>query len=67
MKRVMVMELWCAHPDRGMRLSIRQAVNVLRFEASLPSLPVRMPVVTYGPPTIPLSSGTLVPSSVSGR
>ncbi|KAF7076580.1 hypothetical protein CFC21_081210 [Triticum aestivum] len=67
MERVMVVGLWCGHPDRGMRPSIRQAMNVLRFEAPLPSLPARMPVATYGPPTNTLSSGTLVLSSVSGR
>uniref|UniRef100_A0A8I7BDP8 Uncharacterized protein n=1 Tax=Hordeum vulgare subsp. vulgare TaxID=112509 RepID=A0A8I7BDP8_HORVV len=64
----MVVGLWCAHPDRGMRPSIRQAMNVLRFEAPLPSLPARMPVATYGPPTNPSTSGTLVlSSSISGR
>ncbi|CAL4891094.1 unnamed protein product [Urochloa decumbens] len=44
MKTVMVVGLWCAHPDRSVRPTIRQAVNVLREEASLPSLPARMPV-----------------------
>jgi len=68
MEGVMVVGLWCAHPDRGMRPSIRQAMNVLRFEAPLPSLPARMPVATYGPPTNPSTSGTLVlSSSISGR
>uniref|UniRef100_A0A453JQ22 Protein kinase domain-containing protein n=1 Tax=Aegilops tauschii subsp. strangulata TaxID=200361 RepID=A0A453JQ22_AEGTS len=68
MEGVMVVGLWCAHPDRGMRPSIRQAMNVLRFEAPLPSLPAKMPVATYGPPTNPLTSGTLVlSSSISGR
>nr|XP_051184510.1 L-type lectin-domain containing receptor kinase IX.1-like [Lolium perenne] len=67
MEYVLVVGLWCAHPDRGMRPSIRQAVNVLRFEAPLPSLPARMPVATYGPPTNPLSFGTLVLSSANGR
>ncbi|XBH67476.1 hypothetical protein VPH35_095854 [Triticum aestivum] len=66
-EHVMVVGLWCAHPDRGMRPSIRQAMNVLRFETPLPSLPARMPVATYGPPTNPLSSGTSVLSSISGR
>jgi serine/threonine protein kinase len=47
---VMAVGLWCAHPDRSMRPSIRQAVNVLRLEAPLPSLPARMPVATYMPP-----------------
>ncbi|XP_044947185.1 L-type lectin-domain containing receptor kinase IX.1-like [Hordeum vulgare subsp. vulgare] len=67
MERVMVMGLWCAHPDRGMRPSIRQVVNVLLSEAPLPCLPARMPVATYGPPTNHSSSGTLALSSVSGR
>ncbi|RLN30638.1 L-type lectin-domain containing receptor kinase IX.1-like [Panicum miliaceum] len=47
---VMIVGLWCAHPDRSLRPSIRQAVNVLRLEAPLPSLPARMPVATYMPP-----------------
>ncbi|CAN6343746.1 unnamed protein product [Urochloa humidicola] len=46
MKTVMVVGLWCAHPHRSERPTIRQAVNVLRGEASLPSLPARMPVAT---------------------
>ncbi|EAY95131.1 hypothetical protein OsI_16949 [Oryza sativa Indica Group] len=50
MERVLVVGLWCAHPDRGLRPSIRQAVSVLRFDAPPPSLPAKMPVATYGPP-----------------
>ncbi|GJN35460.1 hypothetical protein PR202_gb24240 [Eleusine coracana subsp. coracana] len=46
----MLVGLWCAHPDHGLRPTIRQSVNVLRFEAPPPSLPARMPVATYGPP-----------------
>ena len=47
MERVMVVGLWCGHPDPGLRPSIRQAVSVLRLEAPLPSLPAKMPVATY--------------------
>ncbi|CAN6338901.1 unnamed protein product [Urochloa humidicola] len=47
MEAVMVVGLWCAQPDRTLRPSIRQAVNVLRREAPLPSLPARMPVATF--------------------
>nr|CAB3462576.1 unnamed protein product [Digitaria exilis] len=47
MEAVMIVGLWCAHPDRSLRPSIRQAVNVLRGEAPLPSLPARMPVATF--------------------
>ena len=50
MEAVMVVGLWCAHPDRSLRPSIRQAINVLLLEAPLPSLPARMPVATYMPP-----------------
>ncbi|CAN6334927.1 unnamed protein product [Urochloa humidicola] len=50
METVVIVGLWCAHPDRSLRPSIRQAVNVLRGEAPLPSLPARMPVATFMPP-----------------
>ncbi|TVU49216.1 hypothetical protein EJB05_00514, partial [Eragrostis curvula] len=50
METVMVVGLWCAHPDRSLRPSIRQAVNVLRSEVPQPSLPPRMPVATFMPP-----------------
>uniref|UniRef100_A0ACD5YKM9 Uncharacterized protein n=1 Tax=Avena sativa TaxID=4498 RepID=A0ACD5YKM9_AVESA len=49
MECLLIVGLWCAHPDRSLRPSIRQAVNVLRFEAPLPSLPARMPVATFMP------------------
>ncbi|XP_062204162.1 L-type lectin-domain containing receptor kinase IX.1-like [Phragmites australis] len=58
MERVMVTALWCAHPDRAMRPSIRQAVNVLRLEAPLPSLPARMPIATFMPPVDRFLSGS---------
>ncbi|CAN6348411.1 unnamed protein product [Urochloa humidicola] len=47
METVMVVGLWCAYPDRSLRPSIRQAVNVLRREAPRPILPARMPVATF--------------------
>ncbi|CAL4905220.1 unnamed protein product [Urochloa decumbens] len=50
METVVLVGLWCAHPDRSLRPSIRQAINVLRGEAPLPSLPARMPVATFMPP-----------------
>lgn len=39
--------LGAADPDHAMRPSIRQAVGVLRLEAPLPRLPVKMPVATF--------------------
>ncbi|KAG2309930.1 hypothetical protein Bca52824_021487 [Brassica carinata] len=43
----MVVGLWCAHPDRNSRPSIKQAIQVLNLEAPLPHLPTKMPVATY--------------------
>jgi len=50
MARTMLVGLWCAHPDRSLRPTIRQAVSVLRFDATPPRLPAKMPVATYGSP-----------------
>jgi len=47
MERVMVTALWCAHPNRTRRPPIREAMNVLRLDAQLPSLPAKMPVATF--------------------
>ncbi|CAN6343748.1 unnamed protein product [Urochloa humidicola] len=50
MEAVLLVGLCCAHPDRSLRPSIRQAINVLRREAPPPSLPARIPVATFMPP-----------------
>ncbi|KAL8195279.1 hypothetical protein R6Q57_025682 [Mikania cordata] len=47
MECLMVVGLWCAHPDSGFRPSIRQVINVLNFQGPLPGLPSKMPVPTY--------------------
>ncbi|KAJ9705554.1 hypothetical protein PVL29_003554 [Vitis rotundifolia] len=44
---LMIVGLWCAHPDCSLRPTIRQAINVLNSEASLPVLPSNMPVPVY--------------------
>lgn len=46
MERLMVVGLWCAHPDYRLRPSIKQAIQVLDFEAPLPNIPSEMPVPT---------------------
>ncbi|XP_074343685.1 L-type lectin-domain containing receptor kinase IX.1-like [Apium graveolens] len=52
MKRLMIVGLWCAHPDRTSRPSIRQVIHVLNdLDASLPALPAKMPVATYFTPS----------------
>ncbi|GAB4847193.1 hypothetical protein Ancab_026203 [Ancistrocladus abbreviatus] len=47
---LMVVGLWCAHPDSRMRLSVKQAIQVLKLEAMMPSLPERMPIAGYNMP-----------------
>ncbi|KAL8541738.1 hypothetical protein ACS0TY_002845 [Phlomoides rotata] len=61
MVRLMVVGLWCAHPDHTLRPSIRQAIHVLSFEAhELPLLPSKLPVPTYlVPPRNTLASSSL--------
>lgn len=43
-ERLLVVGLWCAHPDANLRPSIRQAINALNFEAPLPDLRPLEPV-----------------------
>lgn len=52
---LMVVGLWCCHPDFNHRPSIRQVINVLNFEAPLPSLPSKLPVPMYFAPPLNLS------------
>ncbi|KAJ0041165.1 hypothetical protein Pint_27412 [Pistacia integerrima] len=55
---LMVVGLWCAHPDRSFIPSIRQVIQVLNFETAMPNLPMKMPVPMYHIPTDPsVSSG----------
>ncbi|XP_062119430.1 L-type lectin-domain containing receptor kinase IX.1-like [Humulus lupulus] len=56
-ENLMIVGLWCAHPDRNFRPTIRQALQVLKLEAALPNLPTKMPVAVYQIPTPSLSSG----------
>ncbi|TKY58743.1 L-type lectin-domain containing receptor kinase IX.1 [Spatholobus suberectus] len=50
MECLMIVGLWCCHPDHTMRPSIRQVISVLNFEAPLPSLPSKLPVPMYFAP-----------------
>ncbi|XP_071729909.1 L-type lectin-domain containing receptor kinase IX.1-like [Rutidosis leptorrhynchoides] len=45
--RLMILGLWCVHPDSEFRPSMRQVVQVLNSQASLPTLPSKMPVASY--------------------
>ncbi|MCL7031491.1 hypothetical protein MKW94_023750 [Papaver nudicaule] len=44
---LMVVGLWCAHPDFKSRPSITQVINVLTFESPLPQLPLELPTPVY--------------------
>ncbi|KAK1431226.1 hypothetical protein QVD17_14528 [Tagetes erecta] len=51
-KLLMIIGLWCAHPDSSHRPSMRQVIQVLNSEASLPILPSMMPVASYLTPSM---------------
>ncbi|KAK4254167.1 hypothetical protein QN277_009582 [Acacia crassicarpa] len=46
-KRLMIVGLWCAHPDHDSRPSITEAIQVLSFGASFPELRRSYPASTY--------------------
>ena len=53
MECLIIVGLWCVHPDYNLRPSIRQVVHhVLNFEAPLPILPSEMSMPTYAAPTV---------------
>jgi serine/threonine protein kinase len=54
---LMIVGLWCTHTDRNLRPSIRQAIQVLNFDATTPNLPIQIPVPLYNIPTPSISSG----------
>lgn len=45
MECLAIVGLWCLHPARSMRPTMRQAYQVLKFEGSFPDLPDKMPVI----------------------
>ncbi|KAF7843041.1 L-type lectin-domain containing receptor kinase IX.1 [Senna tora] len=44
---LMIVGLWCASPNHNKRPSIKQAIQVLNFEAPLPNLPSSFPIPIY--------------------
>jgi serine/threonine protein kinase len=50
MECLMVVGLWCCHPDPTNRPSMRQVLHVLNFEAPFPNLPSKLPVPMYFEP-----------------
>ncbi|XP_058191318.1 L-type lectin-domain containing receptor kinase IX.1-like [Rhododendron vialii] len=54
-ERLMIVGLWCAHPDHNFRPKIRDAIHVLiNFEAPLPILPPKLPVLSFA--SLPLNT-----------
>ncbi|KAF2285321.1 hypothetical protein GH714_042363 [Hevea brasiliensis] len=49
---LMIVGLWCCHPYSALRPSRRQVINVLNFEAPLPSLLAKSPVPMYCAPSM---------------
>ncbi|XP_052479483.1 L-type lectin-domain containing receptor kinase IX.1-like [Gossypium raimondii] len=47
MECLLMVGLWCVHPDQHLRPSIRQTLQVFNFEAPLPKLPGTRPTPTY--------------------
>lgn len=62
---LMIVGLWCSHPDKDLRPSIRQAIQVLNFEAAFPNLPPKKPVPMYHVPTPSLSSGEAASNTIT--
>ncbi|XVF17393.1 hypothetical protein REPUB_Repub10bG0118000 [Reevesia pubescens] len=50
MECLIIVGMWCSHPDSDLRPSIRQAIQVLDFDVALPNLPLKMPVPSYHEP-----------------
>jgi serine/threonine protein kinase len=65
MERLIIVGLWCAHPDRNLRPSIRETIHVLNFETPLPILPSDMPGPTHLAPAVNRQAMSLSISSVS--
>ncbi|GAB2259711.1 hypothetical protein Droror1_Dr00010566 [Drosera rotundifolia] len=62
-ERVLMVGLWCCHPDQTLRPSIRQALSVLNFEAPVPKLPAVMPAFVYYEPPMHMSGLMFASSS----
>ena len=67
MERLMVVGLWCCHPDPTIRPSMRQVINVLSFETPLPILPSKLPVPVYVEPPIDICRLSYTSTSITGQ
>jgi serine/threonine protein kinase len=61
-ERLMIVGLWCTHIDHVQRPMIRQVVQVLNFDAPLPTLPLQMNIAsTYNTSFYSVSSKSKTP------
>ncbi|XP_065872567.1 receptor like protein kinase S.2-like [Euphorbia lathyris] len=65
-KRLMIVGLWCAHPDEKSRPTMEKAIQVLKFHAPCPILPSKRPMVSYFSP-FSMSSDSSVTMSEESR
>ncbi|KAM0038895.1 putative protein kinase RLK-Pelle-L-LEC family [Helianthus debilis subsp. tardiflorus] len=62
MECLMIVGLWCCNPDSSERPTIKQAISVLNFEGTLPSLPAKQPVPMYFAPPMAMCRFTYTSS-----
>ncbi|XP_065009328.1 L-type lectin-domain containing receptor kinase IX.1-like [Musa acuminata AAA Group] len=51
-ERLMLVGLWCAHPDHTQRPSMREVIQAFTFEGAIPDLPRTMPVPVFAVPPV---------------
>ncbi|XP_057832834.1 L-type lectin-domain containing receptor kinase IX.2 isoform X1 [Cryptomeria japonica] len=69
MERLMVVGLWCSHPDAASRPKMKQVLKLLNFEVEAPGLPHAMPVPSYAYTTFTTKSSLphSLPTTLSPR
>ncbi|KAL9262274.1 L-type lectin-domain containing receptor kinase IX.1-like protein [Drosera capensis] len=63
LERVIMVGLWCCHPDQILRPTIRQCLSILNLESPLPKLPLKLPSFVYSAPPMNMSMITFESSS----
>ncbi|WOL11340.1 hypothetical protein Cni_G20102 [Canna indica] len=67
MERLLKVGLWCVHPDKGQRPSMRQVIRALSFEGGVPEMPEKMPEPVFSQGPFPgFSTSDSLPSSTFG-
>ncbi|KAL0536386.1 hypothetical protein IC582_025334 [Cucumis melo] len=64
---LMLVGLWSAYPDPKLRPSMKQVIQVLNFETTMPNLPNKMPLPIYPAPPTSMSSNEAPPTSMSSN